>query len=78
MLRVDPSKRISVDDALKHPYLEELHDPEDEPLADRLDPYDFDFDHYDLSMEQLKDLLYDEIMLYHDEDLLEKYIIDKQ
>ena len=51
MLRVDPSKRITVDDALKHPYLVELHDPEDEPIADRLDPYDFDFDHYDLSME---------------------------
>ena len=51
MLRVDPSKRISVDEALEHPYLSELHDPDDEPTAEGLDPYDFDFDYYDLTTE---------------------------
>jgi hypothetical protein len=30
MLVFDPSKRISVDDALKHEYLASLHCPEDE------------------------------------------------
>ena len=78
MLVVDPEQRISIDEALKHPYLRELHDPEDEPVSDLLDSYDFDFDLYDLTAEQLKDLLYDEIMLYHDEEHLEKYLLDKQ
>lgn len=34
LLRLDPSKRISVEAALEHPYLATLHDPEDEPVAD--------------------------------------------
>ena len=57
--------------------MQEFHDPEDEPTTEKLDPYDFDFEYYDLTAEQLKDLLYDEIMLYHDEQLLERYIQDK-
>ena len=67
MLVVDPAKRITVKEALQHPFLEEFHDPGDEPETDKLDAYDFDFEYYELNTEQLKDLLYDEIMLYHDE-----------
>eukprot|EP01083_Nonionella_stella_P081987 226172_1 len=33
MLQFSPSKRITVQDALKHKYLEQLHDAEDEPVA---------------------------------------------
>jgi serine/threonine protein kinase len=29
----DPAKRITLDEALKHPFLQELHCPEDEVLA---------------------------------------------
>ena len=46
-------------------------------MADPLHPYDFDFEKYDLSTEQLMDLLYDEIQLYHDENLLDAYIEDR-
>jgi len=74
MLIVDPEKRITVTEALAHPFLAEFHDPEDEPTTSKLHPYDFDFETYDLTAEQLKDLLYDEIMLYHNEQLLENYI----
>ena len=49
MLVVDPKKRINVASALKHPFFAEFHDPEDEPVADPLHPYDFDFELYDLS-----------------------------
>jgi serine/threonine protein kinase len=33
MLVFDPTKRITVEDALKHPYFAPLHDPDDEPVA---------------------------------------------
>eukprot|EP01061_Rhynchopus_euleeides_P009374 TRINITY_DN1853_c0_g2_i2.p1 TRINITY_DN1853_c0_g2~~TRINITY_DN1853_c0_g2_i2.p1 ORF type:complete len:349 (+),score=128.36 TRINITY_DN1853_c0_g2_i2:183-1229(+) len=33
MLAFNPSKRISAADALKHPFLSKLHDPEDEPVS---------------------------------------------
>ena len=62
---------------MEHPFFAEFHDPEDEPVADALHPYDFDFELYDLTADQLMDLLYDEIMLYHDESLLDKYIEDR-
>ncbi len=32
MLEFNPNKRITIEQALKHPYLSSLHDPEDEPL----------------------------------------------
>lgn len=32
MLDLNPSKRITVEEALKHPYLTGLHDESDEPV----------------------------------------------
>ncbi|EIN08340.1 CMGC/MAPK protein kinase [Punctularia strigosozonata HHB-11173 SS5] len=65
-LTFDPKKRITVEDALAHPYLEAYHDPDDEPVAPPLDPEFFEFDlHKDeISREQLKELLYEEIMTF--------------
>ena len=34
MLTLDPARRITVDQALEHPYLSSLHDPALEPLAE--------------------------------------------
>ncbi|GLC63120.1 Mitogen-activated protein kinase 4b [Pleodorina starrii] len=42
MLVFDPTKRISVEDALAHPYLASLHDEADEPVCHT--PFTFDFD----------------------------------
>jgi len=64
MLTFDPKKRITVDDALDHPYLSALHCPEDEPTTDPVSAYDFEFEIYDLKREDYKDLLYEEVMLY--------------
>lgn len=33
MLAMDPSERITVEEALRHPYMADLHDPDDEPTA---------------------------------------------
>jgi len=65
-LTFDPKKRITVEDALAHPYLEAYHDPDDEPVAPPLEPEFFEFDLHkdDISREQLKELLYEEIMTF--------------
>ncbi|KAG1776805.1 kinase-like domain-containing protein [Suillus placidus] len=65
-LTFDPKKRITVEEALAHPYLEAYHDPDDEPVAPPLDPEFFEFDLHkdDISREQLKELLYEEIMSF--------------
>lgn len=39
LLCFDPEKRITVEEALQHPYLEPYHDPSDEPEH----PLHFDF-----------------------------------
>jgi len=61
-LTFSPKRRIEVEDALKHPYLEAYHDPQDEPTAEPLDPSFFDFDYGEaLGKEQLKVLIYEEV-----------------
>ena len=56
LLAFNPAKRITVEDALRHPYLEPYHDPEDEPTAKPIPEefFDFDKDKDNLSKEQLK------------------------
>ncbi|KAG1452737.1 hypothetical protein G6F56_007741 [Rhizopus delemar] len=63
LLTFNPVKRITVEEALSHPYLEPYHDPDDEPIAPPIPDSFFDFDRYkeQLTKEQLKQMLYDEI-----------------
>ena len=68
MLRFNPNERISVEDALAHEFFAGLHNEEDEPTCDIIDQFDFDFEVYDLEKSELKQLIYEEIMLYHDEE----------
>jgi mitogen-activated protein kinase 1/3 len=58
LLTFNPMKRITVEEALRHPYLEPYHDPEDEPDAPPIDDSFFDFDkHKDqLSTSDLKSM----------------------
>ena len=44
MLDFDPKTRIKVTDALKHPYLESLHDEEDEPSFNGSIDFSFETD----------------------------------
>ncbi|ODV63764.1 mitogen-activated protein kinase [Ascoidea rubescens DSM 1968] len=64
LLTFNPVKRIKVEEALTHEYLKLYHDPNDEPVANPIPRNFFDFDKYKdkLSIEQLKKLLYGEIM----------------
>uniref|UniRef100_H2ZA09 Mitogen-activated protein kinase n=1 Tax=Ciona savignyi TaxID=51511 RepID=H2ZA09_CIOSA len=56
MLTFNPSKRINVDDALAHEYLEQYYDPADEPVAEK--PFTFEEEFDDLPKERLKELIF--------------------
>ncbi|EIW78751.1 mitogen activated protein kinase-like protein [Coniophora puteana RWD-64-598 SS2] len=61
-LTFSPKRRITVVEALQHPYFEPYHDPDDEPGADPIDPSFFDFDNgTPLETEELKGLIYEEV-----------------
>jgi serine/threonine protein kinase len=78
MLTFDPAKRITIEGALESEYMKELHFPSDEPTRGKFDLFDFEFEKYDLSGEQLKELLYEETQLYHSKDMRRKYEEDKR
>ncbi len=73
MLVFNPQKRISIEEALQHPFLKELYCPEDEPTREPLNPIEFEFEHIDLNKEQLKDLIYEEILIYHFDEIKTDY-----
>jgi len=66
MLVFNPDKRYSVEECLAHPYFEGLHNPEEEPLAE--DPFDWSCDNFELTKENLQNLVYEEAIKFHPED----------
>ena len=78
MLTFDPKIRITVDDALEHPYLSALHCPDDEPTTEPVSAFDFEFEIYDLKREDYKDLLYEEVMLYQSDEKIREYLENKE
>lgn len=73
MLVFSPKDRISIEEALAHPYLADFHDPEDEPTRSPVDVKEFEFEHEQLNKEQLKDLIYEELLLYNFKEKEEEY-----
>ncbi|KAL0718665.1 hypothetical protein Bca4012_067988 [Brassica carinata] len=66
MLVLDPSKRISVAEALQHPYMAPLYDPNVNPPAQV--PIDLDVDEdEDLGAEMIRELMWKEMVHYHPE-----------
>lgn len=63
MLTFDPTKRISVEDALAHPYLSTLHDVSDEPSCPA--PFTFDFEEHKLTEEHIRELIYKEALHFN-------------
>jgi mitogen-activated protein kinase 1/3 len=60
MLATYHPKRISIDDALAHPFIASLRDPQQEKTAD-FEPYDTAFEHEDLDKPRLQELMWDEM-----------------
>ena len=67
MLVFDPNKRITVEAALKHPYLASLHDPKLEPVCEA--SFEFDFEDQELKEDMLRERVWDEILKFHPEPL---------
>ncbi|KAF8379575.1 hypothetical protein HHK36_029016 [Tetracentron sinense] len=63
MLVFDPNKRITVDEALCHPYLSSLHDINDEPVCPM--PFSFDFEQPSFTEDNIKELIWRESVKYN-------------
>jgi len=57
-----------VEQALRHPYLEELHCEEDEPVCDNFDPQEFYFEYLKTNTKDLRVLIHQEIVNNYKED----------
>jgi len=74
MLEFDPDKRISVEEALKHPYFKDYQNlVEEECVPPKISKFDFLFEERDLSKEEIKKLILDEILLYYDTSKVKEY-----
>lgn len=72
MLKFDPDKRITIENAMKHKYFDNLPVEVEEP-AEPISKFDFEFEDMDLSTTELRDMILHEIMLYHEQKLLDDY-----
>ncbi|KAL6011127.1 Mitogen-activated protein kinase ntf6 [Asimina triloba] len=66
MLIFNPCKRITVDEALNHPYLSSLHEINEEPTCPS--PFSFDFEHASFSEEDIKELIWREALNFNPEE----------
>ena len=55
LLALRPSDRLTAEQALKHPYLADYHDPEDEPDCPEL--FSFPFEKTELNRPRLRELI---------------------
>lgn len=68
MLVFNPTTRITVDDALEHPYLADLHDPEAEPVCPRAFSCELEQQAgVPVDKEALRRHVYEEVLLFHPE-----------
>eukprot|EP00037_Helgoeca_nana_P013251 m.121909 g.121909 ORF g.121909 m.121909 type:complete len:568 (-) comp21925_c0_seq2:97-1800(-) len=63
MLKFDPDERISIEDALGHPYLKEHHDLTDEPSCTEFD-FDFEAESGELSAQDYREKILEEVQAY--------------
>uniref|UniRef100_G3NYC6 Mitogen-activated protein kinase n=1 Tax=Gasterosteus aculeatus TaxID=69293 RepID=G3NYC6_GASAC len=63
MLRFDSRERITVTQALEHPYLSKYHDQDDEPIC--VPAFDFEFDKLPMNKDQIKEAILMEIQDFH-------------
>jgi mitogen-activated protein kinase 15 len=60
LLHFNPTKRLSAEEALKHPYVAQFHNPEDEPICKRKIKITMD-DNHKFSIREYREKLYSDI-----------------
>jgi len=65
MLVFNPDRRYTVEECLAHPYFEGIHNPEEEPVADRV--FDWSFDNFEPTKEILQTMVHEEACKFHPE-----------
>lgn len=60
MLSIHPKKRLTVEEALAHPFFRQLHSVEDEPVSEH-GPFDFRFENEHLHRKRLQELIWEEV-----------------
>ena len=74
LLCYDPNERLSAEQALEHPFFKELHQKDEfEPPIPKIEYFDFEFEQYTLDKKILRELIFDEILLYHSQDARDYY-----
>jgi serine/threonine protein kinase len=69
MLVFNPAKRITVEDALSHPFLKDLHSVRDEPVASESFDFDFERDYpEEIPKPALQDLMYRQVLGINEEE----------
>mmetsp|Transcript_7806 Transcript_7806/g.15486 ORF Transcript_7806/g.15486 Transcript_7806/m.15486 type:complete len:439 (+) Transcript_7806:376-1692(+) len=69
MLVFDPRGRITIDEALEHPYLADLHDENEVPVASSM--FDLSFEHgyrAEMPKDVMQRLIFDDMITFHPEE----------
>jgi len=64
LLDLNPKTRLTIEEAIEHPYLESLHDPDDEPTFEGEIDFSFENDP-NLTLDDVKKLILQEISYYN-------------
>ncbi|CAD8063842.1 unnamed protein product [Paramecium sonneborni] len=65
MITFNPEQRYTVEQCLQHPYFDELHNPDEEPLSGKA--FDWSWDNFDPTKEILQNMIYQESLSFNDE-----------
>ena len=65
LIAFDPHKRPSAEEALTDPYFAGLHNAGREPTAEPISKLEFEFEKHKLSCDDVRDLIYREVLEYH-------------
>ncbi|CAL5354873.1 hypothetical protein CsSME_00043356 [Camellia sinensis var. sinensis] len=73
LLAFDPGDRSSAEEALADPYFSSLANVEDEPSAQPISKLEFEFERRKLTKDDVRELIYREILEYHPQ-MLQEYL----
>ncbi|MCD7453928.1 Mitogen-activated protein kinase 9 [Datura stramonium] len=73
LIAFDPRDRPSAEEALAHPYFCGLANKEHEPSSRPISKFEFDFERRKLAKEDIRELIYREILEYHPQ-MLQEYL----